>query len=58
MHMYVVWLWSKNSGGYDNQFYTLVTAHNRTEAGMVVASDARYPEAHIVRIDTYRPGGN
>ena len=57
MHMYVVWLWSKNSGGYDSQFYTLVTAHNRTEAERIVANDARYPEAHIVRSDTYRPGG-
>lgn len=57
MHMYVVWLWSKNSGGYDSQFYTLVTASSKHEAAFIVEGDKRYPEAHVVRVENYRPGG-
>ena len=56
MHQYVVWLWSKNSGGYDNQFYTIVTAHDKYEAEMIVLNDKRYPEAHVTRVEKYNPG--
>lgn len=57
MHQYVVWLWSKNSGGYDHQFYEIVTAHDKYEAESIIMNRKMYDEPHVVRVENYRPGG-